>query len=48
MLIAVYDVFGFAYPNMKQVVDQIAVQSGGFLVTLPDFFRGDGWDIDGE
>lgn len=46
LLIAVYDIFGFANTNMKQVTDQMAVQYGGFRVVLPDFFRGDHWDVD--
>lgn len=48
MLIGVYDIFGLAYPNLKQVADQFAVQSGGFIVALPDFFRGDFWDENAE
>jgi len=44
MLIGVYDVYGFFNSNLKQVADQLAVQSGGFLVAVPDFFLGDHWD----
>lgn len=46
LLIAVYDIFGFGNTNMHQVTDQMAVQNGGFRVVLPDFFRGDHWDVD--
>lgn len=46
MIIAVYDIFGWASNNMKQVTDQVALQYGGFRVVLPDFFRGDHWDVD--
>ncbi|XP_037047402.1 uncharacterized AIM2 family protein C30D10.14-like [Bradysia coprophila] len=45
MLIAVHDIFGFSSSNMKQITDHMAVQAGGFRVALPDFFRGDHWDI---
>lgn len=41
MLVGVYDIYGFAYDNIKQVMDQVAVQNGGFRVILPDFYRGD-------
>jgi len=41
MLIGAYDAFGFGYDNIKQVVDQLAVQNGGFKAILPDFFRGE-------
>jgi len=30
MLIAVYDIFGFSHPNMKQISDLMALQAGGF------------------
>jgi len=43
MLIAGYDVHGFSYSNLKHVVDQMAVQNGGFRAILPDYFRGDDW-----
>lgn len=46
MLIGVYDIFGFANSNMKQVTDHMALQAGGFRAVLPDFFRGDHWDVD--
>lgn len=46
MLIGVYDIYGFSNQNLKQVADQLAVQSGGFLIVVPDFFRGDYWDVD--
>ncbi|KAJ6637566.1 putative AIM2 family protein C30D10.14 [Pseudolycoriella hygida] len=46
LLIGVYDIYGFNYENLKQVADQMAVQSSGFKVVLPDFFRGDAWDVD--
>lgn len=39
MLVGVYDIYGFAYDNLKQVMDQMAEQSGGFRVILPDFYR---------
>lgn len=45
MLIAVHDLFGFSNNNMKQVTDHMAVQAGGFRVALPDFYRGDHWDV---
>lgn len=48
MLINVHDIYGLRYDNLKQVSDQMAIQSGGFKVVLPDFFRGDGWDTDRE
>ncbi len=48
MLIGVYDIFGWGYPNLKQVTDQLATQSGGFMAVLPDFFRGDNWDFERE
>ncbi|KAJ6638609.1 putative AIM2 family protein C30D10.14 [Pseudolycoriella hygida] len=41
LLLGVYDIYGFAYQNLKQVIDEMAVQSGGFKVILPDFFRGE-------
>jgi len=43
-LIGIYDIFGFANPNMKQVSDKIAMESGNFTVILPDIFRGQSWD----
>lgn len=45
MLIGVYDIFGFANYNMKQVTDQMGLQAGGFRAILPDFFRGDYWGL---
>lgn len=45
MLIGVYDIFGFSNPNMKQVTDHLALQAGGFRAVLPDFFRGESWDL---
>jgi len=44
MLIGVYDIFGHANPNMKQVTDEMSRQRGGFRAILPDFYRGDSWD----
>ncbi|XP_037045735.1 carboxymethylenebutenolidase homolog [Bradysia coprophila] len=41
MLVGVYDIYGFAYENLKQVMDQMAEQSGGFRVVMPDFYRGE-------
>lgn len=41
MLVGVYDIYGFAFENIKQVVDQLAVQKGGFRAILPDFYRGE-------
>lgn len=40
MLVGVYDIFGLENDNLKQVIDQMAAQSDGFRVVLPDFFRG--------
>lgn len=45
LLIGVYDIFGFANSNMKQITDHMALQAGGFRAVLPDFFRGDYWDL---
>jgi hypothetical protein len=44
VLIAVYDIFGLANDNMKQVSDKIAEESGNFTVALPDFYRGQAWN----
>jgi len=41
VLIAAYDIFGF-HPNTKQFCDQLA--KAGFLIVMPDFFRGSPWD----
>lgn len=30
---------------MMQVADNMALQHNGFRVVLPDFFRGDHWDL---
>jgi len=46
MLIGVYDIYGFVYPNIKQVVDKMANESGGFRAILPDFYRNDSWNPD--
>lgn len=46
MLIGVHDIYGIKYDNLKQVADEMAIQSGGFSAVLPDFFRGDVWDVD--
>jgi len=43
VLIAAHDIFGF-HPNTKQFCDQLA--KDGFLVVLPDFFRGSPWTPD--
>lgn len=48
LLIGVHDIYGLRYENLKQVTDQMAIQSGGFKAVLPDFFRGDTWDVDRE
>lgn len=45
MLIGVYDIFGLSHPNMKQITDLMALQAGGFRTVLPDFFRGNNWDV---
>lgn len=44
MLIIIHDIFGFGSSNLRQVADVMALQSNGFRVVLPDFFRGEGWD----
>lgn len=46
MLIGVHDIYGIKYDNLKQVADQLAIQSDGFRAVFPDFFRGDVWDVD--
>jgi len=46
LLIGVHDIYGLRYDNLKQVTDQMAIQSDGFKAVLPDFFRGDTWDVD--
>lgn len=48
LLIGVHDIYGLRYDNLKQVTDQMAIQSGGFRAILPDFYRGDAWDVDRE
>lgn len=48
MLIGVYDIYGFAYENIKQVVDEMAIQNGGFRAILPDFFRGESSNPDNK
>jgi len=45
VLIAIYDIFGLSHPNMKQITDHMALQLGGFRAVLPDFFRGENWDL---
>ena len=37
-----YDIFGF-HPNTKQLCDKLASQ--GFLVVMPDHFRGKPWPL---
>lgn len=39
MLVGVYDIYGFAYENLKQVIDEMAVQSGGFRAILPKVYK---------
>lgn len=46
MLINTYDIYGMENANLRQVSDLLAAQNGGFLVALPDFFRGDNWRVD--
>jgi len=46
LLICVHDIYGIENDNFKQITDQMAIQSGGFIVVLPDFFRGDAWHAD--
>lgn len=41
MLVGVYDVYGFAYDNIKQLIDEMAIQKSGFRAVLPDFYRGE-------
>lgn len=48
MLIAVYDIFGFSHPNIKQITDLMALQGGGFRTILPDFFRGQHAELTGS
>lgn len=45
LLIAVYDIFAFSNTNMMQVTDIMATQYNGFRAVLPDFFRGEYWDL---
>jgi len=45
LLIAIYDIFGLSHPNMKQVTDLMALQNDGFRAVMPDFFRGENWDL---
>jgi len=46
LLIGVHDIYGLAYPNLKQVTDELGAQNGGFISVLPDFFRGEYVDLD--
>jgi len=41
-VIVFYDIFGSNGGRTRQVCDELA--EAGFLVLLPDFFRGPGWD----
>jgi len=43
VLICVYDIFGF-HPNTKQFADRLN-SGGGFRVAMPDFFRGQPFDL---
>jgi len=45
VLIAIYDIFGLSHPNMKQITDHMALQNNGFRTIMPDFFRGESWDL---
>jgi len=45
LVIAIYDIFGLSHPNMKQVTDHVALQNDGFRTVMPDFFRGESWDL---
>lgn len=46
-IVVFYDIFGFGRPpkngNVRRFCDKLA--SEGFLVAMPDFFRGHEWDI---
>jgi len=44
LVINVYDIFGFANDNLKQVSDKFSVENGGFRTVEPDFYRGQSWD----
>jgi len=46
LLICAHDIYGIQNDNYKQITDQMAIQSDGFIVVLPDFYRGDAWDVD--
>ncbi|WIA14248.1 hypothetical protein OEZ85_002784 [Tetradesmus obliquus] len=43
-IIAVYDIFGFKYPQFQQVCDRLA--AAGYVVAAPDIFRGQPWTLD--
>eukprot|EP00882_Tetradesmus_deserticola_P030365 GHRQ01034086.1.p2 GENE.GHRQ01034086.1~~GHRQ01034086.1.p2 ORF type:complete len:104 (+),score=20.23 GHRQ01034086.1:197-508(+) len=43
-IIAIYDIFGFKYPQFQQVCDRLA--AAGYVVVAPDIFRGQPWDMD--
>lgn len=40
-VIVIHDIFGFALPNCKYIVDHLACN--GFEAVMADFFRGDNW-----
>lgn len=43
-IIAIYDIFGFKYPQFQQVCDRLA--AAGYVVAAPDIFRGQPWTLD--
>jgi dienelactone hydrolase len=47
-IVLMYDIFGFGAPptngNVRRVADQLA--SDGFLVVMPDFYRGNPWSLE--
>ena len=48
-IVLIYDIFGFGEPptngNVRRVADQLASE-GGFLVVMPDFYRGNPWPME--
>lgn len=44
-IVAVYDIFGFAYPQVFQVADRLAAAVGA-TVAVPDTFRGQPWSLE--
>eukprot|EP01031_Cornospumella_fuschlensis_P044955 gene44955-54987_t len=41
-----YDIYGFEGGRIRNICDEIA--AAGFLVVLPDFFRGQCWTVERE